>query len=78
MLKGENLENHFGKVLSKHFESTYINLGSHGSSNDYSYLRIMKWLNNTLVPKNLGQPIGIFKMTIEYLWCLVFPVHKIT
>ena len=40
-------ENHFGKVLSKHFESTYINLGSHGSSNDYSYLRIMKWLNNT-------------------------------
>ena len=48
MLKGENLEeNHFGKVLSKHFESTYINLGSHGSSNDYSYLRIMKWLNNT-------------------------------
>ncbi len=44
-------ENHFGKVLSKHFESTYINLGSHGSSNDYSYLRIMKWLNNTWHPE---------------------------
>ena len=40
-------ENHFGRVLSKHFKSIYLNLGSHGSSNDYSYLRIMKWLNNT-------------------------------
>ena len=46
-------ENHFGRVLSKHFKSIYLNLGSHGSSNDYSYLRIMKWLNNTWKAKKI-------------------------
>jgi|15BtaG_2_1085339.scaffolds.fasta_scaffold00336_15 hypothetical protein len=40
-------ENHFGRVLSRHFDSTYINLGSPGSSNDYSYLRLIKYLNNS-------------------------------
>jgi len=38
-------ESHFAKVISNHFEAEYVNLGKHGSSNDYSYYRTIEWLN---------------------------------
>ena len=38
-------ESHFAKVISNHFEAEYVNLGSVGSSNDYSYYRTIEWLN---------------------------------
>tara|TARA_B100002019_G_scaffold251413_1_gene231822 strand:+ start:27848 stop:28510 length:663 start_codon:yes stop_codon:yes gene_type:complete len=71
----KNNKNHFGEVLSRHFDSEFVNLGVHGSSNDYSYLRVIKHLNDTSDDDRLLVVFGITQLTRLHEWNNIIDNH---
>tara|TARA_Y100000310_G_C20594118_1_gene769619 strand:- start:100 stop:807 length:708 start_codon:yes stop_codon:yes gene_type:complete len=59
---------HFGNLLSSEFKlDNFVSLGHHGSSNDYSYYRVIKWLNENDVD-SLLVVFGLTDHTRIHTW----------